>query len=93
LKQFIEESGSSIRMQKPPAAAWTNVSLGKSNFSLSPNVFVRENKINIWVNIFGPNAKHNFDELKSKCFDRSVAEFGPEIEWDRKDTRKCLRLL
>ena len=45
-------------------------------------------RFNIWLNIFGPNAKHNFDELKSKCFDRSVAEFGPEIEWDRKDTRK-----
>jgi hypothetical protein len=88
LKEYVEEAGSAIKMQKPLPQHWTNVAIGKSNFYLSPNVSAKEKGLSIWFCIEGPNAKPNFDKLHQNCYEQSMVMFGDSLVWDRKDARK-----
>ena len=87
-KDYIEENGNKIRTQKALPQHWTNIAIGRTNFHLSAQVSTRENKISIWLNIIGPNAKANFDKLSEISQTRSKTELSEDLQWQRMDDNK-----
>ncbi|MBL7128130.1 MAG: DUF4268 domain-containing protein [Ignavibacteria bacterium] len=88
LKDFLNENGSRIRMQKPQPQHWTNIAIGKSDFNLSASVSTRDNTLSIWLNITGQNAKDNFDKLLEIAKDQSLNEIDSSLQWLRMDDKK-----
>jgi hypothetical protein len=88
LKDYMEKNKSIVRMQNPLPQHWTNISIGKSNYTLSANVNSRENTLSIWLNIQVENASEAFDKLYELGFERSMIEISDQIEWNRMEGRK-----
>jgi hypothetical protein len=88
LKDFIEEKKSFVKMQNASPQHWTNIAIGKSNFNLSATVNSKDNSINIWLNIYGDNAKELFEKLKSRSYSNSLQQISEDIIWDIMEGRK-----
>jgi hypothetical protein len=88
LKDYMEDNKSPVKMQNPQPQHWSNIAIGKSNFSLSATVNSRENTISIWLNILGENAKENYEKLYAKAYEASLNEISDEIIWDKMEGRK-----
>jgi len=88
LKDFMDENGSRIRMQKPQPQHWTNIAIGKSDFNISASVSTRDNTLSIWLNITGRNAKNNFDRLSEIAKNQSLDEIDNNLQWLRMDDKK-----
>lgn len=93
LKSYLERNKSIIKMQTPPAQHWTNISIGKSDFSISATVSSRDKTIGIWLNILGSNAKENFDKLYSAGYEKSFDEVNQDLKWDRMEGRKMCAVI
>lgn len=88
LKDFMQDNKSMVKMQNPSPQHWTNIAMGKSNFSLSATINSREKTISVWLNITGDDAKEKYEKLYSKSYESSLAEISEEIIWDKMDGRK-----
>jgi hypothetical protein len=88
LKDFMERNKSFVKMQNPLPQHWTNISIGKSNYTLSANVNSRENTLSIWLNIQVENANEAFDKLYELAYDNSLIEISRALEWNRMEGRK-----
>jgi len=88
LKNFMDENGSRIKMQKPAPQHWTNIAIGKSDLHLSATVSTRDNTISIWLNLTGQNAKANYDRLSELAEESSFTEISKNIQWLRMDDKK-----
>jgi hypothetical protein len=88
LKDFMERNKSFVKMQNPLPQHWTNISIGKSNYTLSANVNSREKTLSIWLNIQVENANEAFDKLYELAYDKSLIEISRALEWNRMEGRK-----
>lgn len=88
LKTYLDANSRVIKMQKPLAQHWANLSIGRSNFTLSANVSSRDNSISIWLIIQGDKAKEFYDSLHASAFDKSLLEISPDLKWYRLDNKK-----
>ncbi len=88
LKDFMEESKSTVKMQNPLPQHWTNIAIGKSHFHLSASVNSRDSSISIWLNIVGDKAKENYDKLHEIAYTDSLSEINKALIWDKLDGRK-----
>lgn len=84
-KTFMENNKSFLKVGKPSPRLYSDISIGRSGFTLAANIKVKENFIRVVLWMAGKNHKENFDKLYSNCFERSVSEFGNEINWYRND--------
>lgn len=81
MKKYFEETGTSIRSQKPQACHWTSFALGKSGFHMSAVSSVRDNFIKVDFVINKDNAKEVFEVLKRKYENSSYEEVSKDIVW------------
>jgi hypothetical protein len=88
LKEYMERNKSFVKMQNALPQHWTNIAIGKSNYTLSANVNSRDNSLNIWLNIQVENAKEAFDKLYGMSFEKSVTDISKSLEWNRMEGRK-----
>lgn len=88
LKEYMERNKSFVKMQNALPQHWTNITIGKSNYTLSANVNSRDNSLNIWLNIQVENAKEAFDKLYELAFENSLDEISNSLEWNRMEGRK-----
>jgi hypothetical protein len=88
LKEYMERNKSFVKMQNALPQHWTNIAIGKSNYTLSANVNSRDNSLNIWLNIQVENAKEAFDKLYELAFENSLDEISNSLEWNRMEGRK-----
>jgi hypothetical protein len=88
LKEYMERNKSFVKMQNSLPQHWTNIAIGKSNYTLSANVNSRDNSLNIWLNIQVENAKEAFDKLYELAFENSLDEISNSLEWNRMEGRK-----
>jgi len=79
LKEYLLESESKIRMQKPSPQHWNNMAIGRSEFHVSATVNSREKTLGIWLNITGANAKEKFDKLSEISKDLSLTEVSNHL--------------
>lgn len=92
-KTFMENSKSFLTVGKPSHRLYSDFSIGRSGFNLSANIKVKEHRLYALIWIAGRNHKENFDKLYSNCFERSVSEFGSEINWYRNDNNNSSQVL
>ena len=88
LKEYMERNKSFVKMQNALPQHWTNIAIGKSNYTLSANVNSRDNSLNIWLNIQVENAKEAFDKLYELAFENSLDEISNSLDWNRMEGRK-----
>ena len=88
LKEYMEGNKSPVKMQNAQPQHWTNVAIGKSNFNLSATVNSRDTSINIWLNIYGENAKELFEKLKDLSYSNSFNHVSEDVVWDVMEGRK-----
>ena len=88
LKSFIEKSKSKIKMQTPAPQHWTTISIGKSNFTLSCSVNSKDKSISISLNIYGEQAKENYDKLYKLTYVESSEKVSSDLVWDKMEDKK-----
>lgn len=81
LKEYLENSKSILKPQKPGSQHWTNFAIGRSYFHLAALLNSREKRIAVILCLSGPNSKQHFNILKDKYFELSKKELGSNIEW------------
>jgi len=88
LKNYMEEKNSKVKLIKPRPQNWTNIAIGKSDFWISASMSIKDNTLNIGLNIAGKNAKENFDKLKDMAEQKSYGIVSKQIQWQRIDDKK-----
>jgi hypothetical protein len=80
-RNFMEETKSFVRCQKPLPQHWTCFAIGRSHFHLSATVNTRDKKIAAYLCISGPDKKAHFLLLKSKYKQKIESVVGHELDW------------
>ncbi len=80
-RNFVEESGSFIKCQKPLPQHWTNISIGRSNFYLVVRMNTRDKQIGIYLNVAGPEKKSYYKILENKYKNHIEQQIGMPIDW------------
>ncbi len=88
LKNYMEDSKSKIKINKPLPQNWTNIAIGKSDFWITASMSTKNNTLTVWLSISGEKAKQNFDALSEQAKEQSLIEISADIEWLRMDDRK-----
>ena len=92
-KTFMEDSKSFLKIGKPSPRLYSDISIGRSGFTLAANTKVKESFIRVILWMDGKNHKENFDKLFLNCYERSISEFGNEINWDRNDNNNSSQVI
>ena len=80
-REFMEESGSFVRCQKPAPQHWTCFSIGRSYFHLVARVNTRENEIGVYLCICGPEKQTHFKLLNENYRKTIDSEIGIKLDW------------
>ena len=89
---FMEDSKSFLKVRKPNQGLYYGFPIGRSGFTLSAHIKVKENTINVILWLDGKSHKEYFDELRANCFAGSVSELGSEINWFRNDNKNSSQI-
>lgn len=93
-REFMEERGSAVRMNKPSKDHWTNVAVGRSYFTLVVVNGMRDGFTELHLKTLGPDAKANFHALQDQHREEIEGALG-ELEWrelpDAKESQIRLR--
>jgi hypothetical protein len=88
LKSFMEKSKSKIKMQTPAPQHWTTISIGKSDFTLSCSVNSKDKSISVSLNIYGEQAKENYEKLYKLANSDSLIKISNDLTWDKMEDKK-----
>lgn len=80
-----------VKPQKPYPQYWADYSLGHSHFNLSANMDIRKNVIRVLLNIKGPQAKSDFQQLQQDQ-PAIAAEIHEPMEWRELPNRKSCQI-
>lgn len=80
-REFMEESESFVRCQKPAPQHWTCFSIGRSYFHLVARVNTRENEIGVYLCICGPEKQPHFNLLNENYRKQIESEIGTKLNW------------
>jgi hypothetical protein len=76
-RQYLDDRGSPIRTTKPSKDHWSNVAVGRSNFTLSPFNNTRENRSTVHLQITGPNRRAYFRLIEQRHKDQVDEKLSP----------------
>lgn len=82
-REYLASRGSSLNTTSPSARHWTNVPIGRANFSLSAWNGMRDGRSGVELNLSGPDAKSHFHLLQQRHraeIDQALAGFG-HVDW------------
>lgn len=82
LKNYLENSGSFLKVGKPYPQHWLTFSLGKSNFNINAICSVRDNLLRVDLNINEVGSKERFNKLLSLYESDAKNEFGDGLTWN-----------
>jgi hypothetical protein len=85
LKDYLNNTKSTIKTQSPRPQHWLNISIGKTGYHIAAQVNSREKLIGIWLLILGENHKENYDKLRKKAAKESIKKISSKIEWERQN--------
>lgn len=92
LKEFLEQRGSPIKSQKPPAAHWTTYGIGRTYFNVTATVHFREKRLGVELYIGTTDAKPLFHILKEEK-GAIESEIGALLDWMELPERKGSRIV
>jgi len=88
-RDFLLESNSILRPQKPLPQSWTNFALGRAHFGISASVNTRDNRIGVGIGLSGPNAKLHFAILQQGK-EAIESRIGDKLLWtNSSDNKTC----
>lgn len=97
-RDYMEESGSFIRCQKPSPQHWMSHSIGRAGFSLSSVASAWNSEKSTWepeirveLVVHGKNAKHNFALLEQKRVQIETA-MGFTLTWHNPENKNMCRI-
>ena len=94
LKNYMEASGSFVKMRDARPQSLSDISIGKSDIYITASINAQTQILNIWLVIRGVNAKIWFDRLYKSYYDTSLIEIDKGILWDRMEGRlRCAVIL
>lgn len=78
---FIKDSGSFLKCQKPQPQHWTNFSIGRSNFSLCARMNTLGKEIGAHLIINGKNKGEYYKILENKYKPEIEQQMGSRVIW------------
>jgi hypothetical protein len=91
LGDTIRSRKSSLKPQKGLAQQWTNLSIGRANFSIVASATDQNGTIRAELALTGPHAKLAFAKLLEGREEIDAA-YGPGLDWDEMPGRKQTRI-
>jgi len=89
-KEYMEQTGTSLKLRRPRPQHWYNFSVGRSKFSIALTVNTQKKRLGCAIYIRGENAKRAFSYLKEQS-ENIENELGYHLDWqelpDKQDTR------
>jgi hypothetical protein len=82
-RQYLEDRGSPIHSGRPSKDAWTNVAVGRTNFSLVAWNSMKNGRSGVNLSMTGPDAKAHFgliDERHHALVEERLSSLG-NLEW------------
>lgn len=89
-KEFAENKNSRIRLRKPYPQHWYDISFGFSDAHISLTINTQSN--NIGCEIYIPNKKQIFTELKEKYKERIEDKLNEKLNWMDLSGKKASRI-
>ncbi len=80
-RDYMEESESFVKCQKPQPQHWTNFAIGRSYFYLVAKVNTRDEDLGVYLNILGPNKKAFFSLLRKNYKEQVEAKINFGLDW------------
>jgi hypothetical protein len=98
-KTYLEDSDTNIKAGKPYPQHWTNVSMGRSGFSLvgiisqwdSVSESYANQEIRVDLNMYDNHAKNYYQQLEA-LKDTLAAELGENLIWHNPENKKSCRI-
>jgi len=88
LKDFMESEKSFVKIQNPLPQSWTNIAIGRSNFNIYTTVNSRAKCISVCLNLWGSQAKNNYEKLYETAYDNSLTEVSKDLAWHKMEGKK-----
>jgi hypothetical protein len=82
-RQYLEDRGSPVRINRPSKDHWTYSPVGRTGFSLSAVNSMRDNWSAVELELTPPNAKEHFKLIQTRHADGVEARWGTlgRVEW------------
>ncbi len=91
-RDYLLSHSNIIKPQKPYPQHWADYHLGHSDFHLSATIDTRKNVMRVLLNIKGPQATSNFQQLQQD--QRAIAsEIHEPLEWRELPARKSCQIM
>lgn len=93
-RQFMEERQSTVKTGRPSTDSWTDVAVGRSNFTIALSNAMRDGYSKIFLVISGADKSASFENLRANHQREIEQSLGP-VEWrdgpERKQAQISLR--
>lgn len=86
-RDFLLQSNSFLKSQKPQAQTWFPITIGRSNFRLVAYTQRRERKICVYLVLSGPDAKPHY-YLLERDKEAIRHDIGEDLEWEERLTQE-----
>jgi len=95
LKDYMEESGSSFKINPPRTKNYMSISMGKTGIKLRPFAKISNQTIGIKLDIEIKDDNSTFDKLKELDKGEAQNKISSDIEWQRKENnnRSSIKLI
>ncbi len=87
-RQFMEESGSFVRCQKPAPQHWTSFAIGRSYFHLVAKVNTRGGEIGAYFIVHGPDKKAFYALIRGNYKEQIESQMDMDLDWRELPTAK-----
>jgi len=81
-RRYMEDRGSTVRLQKPRPRYWTITAIGRGGFQVAAWVQTRKAKADVALEMKGPNAKASFHVLRNEYGEQLERSLGPLTWWE-----------
>jgi len=80
-REFMEETGSPVRCQKPQAQHWTTFAIGRAGFNLTARMNTRDKEIGVYLCIYGPDKQAHYSLLYEIRKQQIESQLNMELDW------------
>lgn len=88
LKDYVESTKVSFKMQKPSPQHWSTIAVGRSGFHINALANTRDKWICVQLVVSGNNALEHFTKLREMCETDSKEAISDKIKWLEKEGKE-----
>ncbi len=92
LVNFLQDSGSKLRLQAPRPKHWHNFTIGRSGIKIGTTINTRENRIGVEIYFSHPEYSKAFFHLLMNDKEQIEQEIGSTLDWQELPDKKASRI-